>query len=183
MRRAVGFRFPPLPASPDLRQNLASSRSLVPRTRRPIARCGKWLCIAQHGSESAPDNVRERSISVKKHDTIRHSGDAWNRQSVGLSACLLIVASYPTGESDLSAIDAHVYSVARYSEVPVKCRHDRELNPLVAAPLPIVRVVCPKLESRRGVGRTTYRNVAHAHSLERLFPKHRFQLMPPCRLQ
>ena len=90
---------------------------------------------------------------------IHHPSDACRHARVRFGALFLVFAHDPTGQGDPSTVDADLDAVARNGEIPMQRRHDGEFDALVASPLPIVVVVCSKLELRgtRGLGRQSER--------------------------
>jgi hypothetical protein len=114
---------------------------------------------------------------------VDNAGDAWDHPRVSFGARSLIVAHDPTCQGDPSTVDADLDAVARNGEIPMQRRHDGELDPLVASPLPIVLVVCSKLELRGDAGWVANRNDGLACSFVRIFPRNFVRIFPRNALQ
>ena len=79
---------------------------------------------------------------------VRHPADAGNRAGIRFSAQALIVAQNPTRQRDPATRDTDPHAIARDRQIPVQDCHDGELDPLIAAPLPIVLVAGSELKLR-----------------------------------
>jgi len=106
---------------------------------------------------------------------IHHPSDACRHARICFGAFFLVFARDPTRQRRPSTVDAHLHPVAWNGEIPMQRRHDCELNALVASPLPIVLVVCSKLELRGDVGWVANRNDGLACSFVRIFPRNALQ--------
>jgi hypothetical protein len=109
---------------------------------------------------------------------IHHPCDACGHARVCFGAFFLVFAHDTTCQGDPSTVDANLDAVARNGEIPMQRRHDREFNALVASPLPIVLVVCSKLELRREVGWVANRNDSLACLFVRIFPRNFIRIFP-----
>jgi hypothetical protein len=101
----------------------------------------RQLCAATAQPGARPTKAGERSNLAQQSDVVRDFDDARNYDSNSFGPRSLVVASHSTSKSDSSVIDAHLHSVARNSEIPMKrCRYG-ELDPLIATSLLSVFVV------------------------------------------
>jgi hypothetical protein len=114
---------------------------------------------------------------------IHHPSDACRHARARLGAFFLVFAHDPTGQGDPSTVDANLDAVARNGEIPMQRRHDGEFNALVASPLPIVVVVCSKLELRGQGGWVANWNDGLAWSFVRIFPRNFIGIFPRNALQ